>query len=94
VGHGSDRGLNPPAAGPFLVECYRPETSPGWLTEACRAFDRLGEPTGCRCLTSILVPEDRVAFFLVEGPSPEAVFALMDRAGIVADRVVASVLGT
>jgi hypothetical protein len=79
--------------GPFLVECYRPETSAGWLTDAGRAIDGLGEPTGCRCLTSILVPGDRVAFFLVEGPSPEAVLAVMNAAGIVADRVVASVVG-
>jgi len=81
------------AEGSFLVECYRPGTSPGWLTNAGRAIDRLGGPTGCRCLTSILVPGDRVAFFLVAGPSPEAVLAVMTEAGIVADRVVASVVG-
>ena len=79
---------------PFLVECYHPGTALGWLDEIRRSIDERGEPSGCHCLTSILVPDDGVAFFVVVGPRLETVVDVMAHVGIVADRVVPSVVAT
>ena len=74
----------------FLAECYRPGTSPGWLDAASRAIDREGGASVTRCVEAILVPEDNVAFFLLEGPSLEAVRAVVGEAGIIVDRLALS----
>ena len=74
----------------FLAECYLPGTSPGWLDAAGRAIDREGGAAVTRCVEAILVPEDNVAFFLLEGPSLEAVRAVVSEAGVTVDRLAPS----
>ena len=71
----------------FLAECYRPDTSPGWLEAGSRAIDRAGRESSTRCLDAILVPEDRVAFFLLEAATPEVARAALANAGVRVDRI-------
>jgi hypothetical protein len=71
----------------FLAECYRPETSPGWLEVASRAIERAGREARTRCVDAILVPEDGVAFFLLEAATSDAARAALTSAGIPADRL-------
>jgi len=71
----------------FLAECYQPDTSPGWLEATSRAIDRAGRASNTRCLDAILVPEDQVAFFLLEAATPEAARAALASAGVRVDRI-------
>lgn len=77
----------------FLIETYLSRTRPGDLEAArssLRAVARNARPDEqpVRYIRSFFVPEDEMAFHVVEAPSVEATFELSRRAGLSPERIV------
>lgn len=77
----------------YLIETYLSRARPGDLetaTSSLRAVTRTASPgeDRVRYIRSFFVPEDEMAFHLVEAPSIEATDALARRAGLLPERIV------
>jgi hypothetical protein len=75
----------------YVVEAYTPATADlepieAAARQAAAEMSASGMPV--RYIRSIFVPLDEVCFFLLEGPSAEAVDQVAGRAGIVAQRIL------
>ena len=79
----------------FLAESYPSGVTEASFRESRANADRAAAAAGpeqvVHCVDAILIPDDGVVFFLFDGPSVEAVRAVVRRAGIAADRVVETV---
>jgi Protein of unknown function (DUF4242) len=77
----------------YLAECLWPGVTEDELAELdLRAFATTSGSDGyVRYLGSILMPDDEVVFFRFSAPSPHAVQAVAERAGIPFERIVESV---
>jgi Protein of unknown function (DUF4242) len=75
----------------FLVEAYTPGTADlDGIEAAARlaAAELSAAGTPVRYERAIFVPRDELCFHLLDAPSPEIVRDVVDRAGIVPQRVV------
>jgi Protein of unknown function (DUF4242) len=75
----------------YVVEAYTPATAdlePIEIAARQAAAAMRASGTPIRYVRSIFVPLDEVCFYLLEGPSPEAVNQVAARAGIVPQRIL------
>jgi hypothetical protein len=73
----------------FLIESYLPEQSPA---AAATAAARLADDRAARCRWSLLLPQEEIAFHVVDGPSVEAVREATARARLRCQRISEAVL--
>jgi hypothetical protein len=71
----------------FLIETYLPRGRPAALAAATRSLRSVAEPP-VRFIRSFFVPEDEMAFFVVEAPSIAATMEVSHRAGLLPERIV------
>ena len=80
-----------PAMSAFLVEGYAPSTTAESLQSLATSLIEAAEATPTRGrvrhVQSSVVPGDEMCLCLLEGPSPEAVWEVAERAGIQVTRV-------
>jgi hypothetical protein len=83
----------------YLVERYWPGVTSELLLEALNRGQRVMEQmsregTPVRDISSTLIPSEEVVFSVYEGPSPDAVRQLNERAGIPVSRIVEAIVIT
>jgi hypothetical protein len=79
----------------FLLESYRDGVDRDWAVEVLTRLRAVADQGGSSAVTpvgSIVVADDGMAFFALDGPSEQEVRRAADRAGLAVDRITTSAI--